>query len=258
MTEMQEDAPRGAFLPPSLMYLYSGAPMHLCSGVDIDTASTRSGQSDLRADSASGVGRTDSARSIRTARRRVASFDGAQPADARLRTRARGRWVIRSFEAEQRRLHAPRSRAGSATGGADTRSADCFSSTARGRRCRPGASERREGPGHDADQCVSTKREASSEVKRPVASVPMSFWNLRMASRVAGPKVLVHLSLVVAQAPQSFLHPPSVCFRHAGLGGHRGGGRCCRRGYGWRHGWRRGMARLGRLHGRGCGRSRRR
>ena len=35
MTEMQEDAPRGAFLPPSLMYLYSGAPMHLCSGVDI-------------------------------------------------------------------------------------------------------------------------------------------------------------------------------------------------------------------------------
>jgi hypothetical protein len=35
MTEMQEGAPRGAFLPSSLMYLYSGAPMHLCSGVDI-------------------------------------------------------------------------------------------------------------------------------------------------------------------------------------------------------------------------------
>jgi hypothetical protein len=34
MTEMQEGTPRGAFLPSSLMYLYSGAPMHLCSGVD--------------------------------------------------------------------------------------------------------------------------------------------------------------------------------------------------------------------------------
>ena len=37
MTEMQEGAPRGAFLPSSLMYLYSGAPMHLCSGVDTST-----------------------------------------------------------------------------------------------------------------------------------------------------------------------------------------------------------------------------
>jgi len=35
MTEMQEGAPRGAFLPSSLMYLYSGAPMHLCPGVDM-------------------------------------------------------------------------------------------------------------------------------------------------------------------------------------------------------------------------------
>jgi len=38
MTEMQEGAPRGAFLPSSLMYLYSGAPMHLCSGVDREEA----------------------------------------------------------------------------------------------------------------------------------------------------------------------------------------------------------------------------
>ena len=34
MTEMQEGAPRGAFLQSSVMYSYSGAPMHLCSGVD--------------------------------------------------------------------------------------------------------------------------------------------------------------------------------------------------------------------------------
>src|SRR5260370_28206957 len=41
MTEMQEGAPRGALLRSSLMYLYSGAPMHLCSGVDSYHAALR-------------------------------------------------------------------------------------------------------------------------------------------------------------------------------------------------------------------------